>query len=564
MNDDRLIAYFSMEIALELGMPTYCGGLGFLAGDMLRAAADGKLPVAGVSLLQRKGYFRQRLDDEGNQTEEPYDWKVEDFAKELAARTSVVIDNRTVHVRCWQYDIKGSKGGIVPVFLLDTNLPENSEWDRRITDHLYGGDDWYRLCQEIVLGIGGVRMLRELGCRHLARYHMNEGHASLLALELLDEQAREAGRVAFNHDDVEAVRRKCVFTTHTAVPAGHDKFPLEMVATALGRNDISEMQEIFCCGRQLNMTYLALNLSHYINGVAKKHSEISQRVFAGYKIDDITNGVHVPTWTSPSFQRLFDHYISGWREDNFNLRHALSLPVAEVWEAHAQAKTALLERVNRETKAGMDANVLTFGFARRIADYKRAELIFQDLERLKAISRQAGGFQLVIAGKAHPGDATGKEMIRRIFQAIHSLKGRIKIAYLTNYDWELARLMIPGVDVWLNTPLPPMEASGTSGMKAAVNGVPSLSIPDGWWIEGCIEGTTGWSIGGSVRDQDPSQAASMDAASLYEKMERVVIPMFYNERGRFIDVMRHCIALNGAFFSSQRMLLQYVLNAYFE
>ena len=564
MNGDRQIAYFSMEIALELEMPTYCGGLGLLAGDMLRAAADRQLPIAGVTLLYKKGYFRQRLDPVGSQTEEPCEWNIARFVTALTARVAVKIDGRTVVIRAWQYDVKGVKGGIVPVYLLDTDLPENSDWDRRIADHLYGGDNWYRLCQEIVLGIGGIRILRALGHRRITRYHMNEGHASLLALELLDEHALDAGRKRFNHDDVETVRRECVFTTHTPVPAGHDKFPLDMVAAALGRSEVSEMREIFCCDGELNMTYLALNLSHYINGVAKKHSEISQRLFAGYKIHDITNGVHVPTWTSPPFQRLFDRYIPGWKEDNFNLRHALSLPGEEVWDAHAEAKALLLERVNRERNAGMEANILTFGFARRIADYKRADLLFHDLDRLASIAGQASAFQVVIAGKAHPGDEIGRETIRRIFRAIETLRGRVRIAYLADYDWELGRLMTAGADVWLNTPLPPREASGTSGMKAAVNGVPSLSVLDGWWIEGCIEGTTGWAIGDARQTDDPSRRTSFDAASLYGKMEHLVIPLFYRERERFIDIMRHSIALNGAYFTTQRMLLQYVLSAYFE
>jgi glycogen phosphorylase len=563
MNGDRQIAYFSMEIALELGMPTYCGGLGMLAGDMLRAAADGQVPMVGISLLHRRGYFHQHLDASGNQTELSCEWTVEDFVRELQPRIHVSIDGRTVWVRAWQYEVKGIKGGVVPIILLDTDLAGNSEWDRRITDHLYGGNEWYRLCQEIVLGIGGVRMLRALGYGGITRYHMNEGHASLLAMELLDEHAAAAGRLRFDHDDVDAVRRECVFTTHTPVPAGHDKFPLHMVESACGRSEMSEMREVFCCQGELNMTYLALNLSHYVNGVAKKHSEISQRMFAGYKIHDITNGVHAATWASPSMQRVFDRHIPGWREDNFNLRHALSLPATDVWEAHAEAKALLLNRANHETGAGMEANVLTFGFARRIADYKRADLLFHNIERLMAIARQAGPFQVVISGKAHPGDPVGRETIRAIFRAIEALKGNVRMAYLADYDWELGRLMTAGVDVWLNTPLPPMEASGTSGMKAAINGVPSLSILDGWWIEGCIEGETGWSIGSSSSGQDAAQRTLADAESLYDKMEYIVLPLYYRERERFIDVMRHCIALNASFFNTQRMLLQYVLNAYF-
>lgn len=320
MSTERLIAYFSMEIALDPAMPTYSGGLGILAGDTLRAAADRALPTAAVTLLYRKGYFRQKLDVSGWQTEEPEEWNVEAYLKELPARVSVSIEGRTVEVRAWQFDIQGVAGDIVPVYLLDTDLPANSEWDRRLTDHLYGGDQWYRLCQEIVLGVGGVRMLRALGHTDLQRYHMNEGHAALLALELLDEQAQRAGRREFNHDDIVAVHKLCVFTTHTPVPAGLDRFPLDMVGRALGRADFSIHRDVFCNDGELNMTYLALSLSHYVNGVAKRHGEVSRHMFADYKIDAITNGVHAATWTAEAFHVLFDRHIPGWREDNFMLR----------------------------------------------------------------------------------------------------------------------------------------------------------------------------------------------------------------------------------------------------
>ncbi|RYD24335.1 MAG: alpha-glucan family phosphorylase [Verrucomicrobiaceae bacterium] len=564
MDSDLAIAYFSMEISLEPAMPTYCGGLGFLAGDLLRSAADSGVQLAGVSLVHRKGYFRQQLGSDGSQTEESCNWVVENHLTELPVRVAVRIENREVMVRAWLYQVIGTKGKKVPVYLLDTDLPENSAWDRRLTDHLYGGDPWYRLCQEIVLGIGGVRVLRALGHDDLNRYHMNEGHAGLLAMELLDEAARKGGREQILHEDVEVVRQKCVFTTHTPVPAGHDKFPVEMVTAALGRNELSEMHEIFCFEGELNMTYLALNLSHFVNGVAKSHAEVSQRLFAGYRIEDITNGVHVSTWAAPSFQRLFDGYLPGWREDNFVLRNSLGLPSDQVWSAHQEAKDALFDRVFHDTGVSMDLNVLTYGFARRIADYKRADLLFYDLDRLRSLADLEGGLQIVFAGKAHPGDSVGRETIRTIFRAIQQLQGKICIAYLPDYNWELGRLMTSGVDVWLNTPLPPREASGTSGMKAAVNGVPSLSVLDGWWIEGCIEGITGWAIGPVVCPEDRERSAAMDSDFLYEKMERVVNPIYYQDRAAFTNVMRHAIALNGAFFNSQRMLLQYVLNAYFD
>jgi starch phosphorylase len=323
------------------------------------------------------------------------------------------------------------------------------------------------------------------------------------------------------------------------------------------------LRDVFSFEGLFNMTYLALNLSHYVNGVAKKHGEVSRLMFTGYSIESITNGVHAATWVAKPFQELYDRHIPGWREDNFSLRYALSIPKREVWEAHALAKKELIQYVNRETGAGMDANVLTFGFARRATTYKRGELLFQDSERLKKISSESGRFQVIYAGKAHPQDFGGKEIIKRIFHTKESLRADIKIAYFENYDIELGKLITAGVDVWLNTPQPPLEASGTSGMKAALNGVPSLSVLDGWWIEGHIEGITGWTIGEADRGMDASRDWSKDALSLYDKLENVVIPLFYHDRDRFIDVIRSSIALNGSFFNTQRMMMEYVLRAYF-
>jgi starch phosphorylase len=299
----------------------------------------------------------------------------------------------------------GNLGCKVPVYFLDADLPENSDWDRTLTDFLYGGDQHYRLCQEVILGMGGVRMLRALGYKNLARFHTNEGHASLLALELLDEEAKKAGRNSITHDDVEAVKKKCVFTTHTPVPAGHDKFTLDLVHHVLGRREVYDMREVFCCEGVLNMTFLALNLSHYVNGVAKKHGEVSQSMFVRYAIDSITNGVHAFTWVAEPFQELFDRYIWGWEQDNFSLRYALNIPKQEIWQAHAQAKQRLLQHVNDKTGVGMDAEVLTIGFARRAATYKRGDLLFTDIGRLKNIVANAGPLQKdqswLKAGNAH-------------------------------------------------------------------------------------------------------------------------------------------------------------------
>ena len=588
MQTERSVGYFSMEIALEAGLPTYSGGLGVLAGDTIRSAADLKVPMVAVTLLHRKGYFYQRLDASGWQTEEPAEWVVQDYLQEMPPRVMVKIEGRPVQIRAWKYEVKGVGGFTVPVYLLDCDLPENTEWDRKLTHYLYGGDSWYRLCQETVLGIGGVRMLRALGYNKLTRFHMNEGHASLLTVELLYEQARKADRKQIEAADLDAVRQQCIFTTHTPVPAGHDQFPIEMVQRLMATPEIRlDLSNVLVAGfanhivrrgdgsamgntpiqgaDMLNMTYLALNLSRYVNGVAKKHAEVSRNMFAEYQVDAITNGVHAVTWASPAFQALFDKHISGWREDNFSLRYALGIPSSEVWQAHCTAKRELIQQVNHDTNAGLDADMLTLGFARRTATYKRADLLFRDLDRLRGIAAKAGPLQIIYAGKAHPRDEEGKHLIQRIFQARDALKNDIRVCYLPNYDMDLARRLLAGVDVWLNTPEPPMEASGTSGMKAALNGVPSLSVLDGWWIEGCIEGVTGWALGERC-DLTPNSGdrAACDAASLYDKLERVVVPLFYRDRERFLDVMRHAIALNGSFFNTQRMVLQYVLNAYFE
>jgi len=564
MNEKRNIAYFSMEIGLDPAIPTYSGGLGVLAGDTIRSAADLQVPMVAVTLLHRKGYFHQKLDAGGWQIEEPVEWVVEDFLKEMLPRASVTIEGRTVHLRAWRYETRGISGFNVPVYFLDTDLPENSEWDRTLTHYLYGGDQHYRLCQEVILGIGGVRMLRALGYDKIERFHMNEGHSSLLTLELLDEEAKKAGRKRIHHEDVEKVREKCVFTTHTPVPAGHDQFPLDLVNRVLEyREVILEMRDVFCCEGLLNMTYLALNLSRYINGVAKKHGEVSRLMFAGYTIDAITNGVHGVTWVAKFFQELYDRYIPGWRQDNFSFRYALGIPKDEIWSAHQEVKRHLIHQVNRETGGEMDVDVLTIGFARRATTYKRGDLLFTDIERLKSIASRAGSFQFIYAGKAHPQDQGGKELIKRIFQAKERLKPDVKIAYIENYDMKFGKMITSGVDLWLNTPQPPMEASGTSGMKAALNGVPSFSVLDGWWVEGHIEGVTGWSIGETRRDTEESNNWSKDASSIYDKLERIILPLFYRDRDRFVDVMRYCIALNGSFFNTQRMIQEYVLKAYF-
>ena len=541
-------------------MPTYAGGLGILAGDTVRGAADLGLPVVGLTLLHRKGYFVQHLDQAGYQTEKNAEWVIEDFLTEQPQRVSVTLDARTVQLRCWIREVAGCSGGRVPIYFLDADLDGNSAWDRTLTDHLYGGDATYRLCQEIILGIGGVRMLRALGHTQIERYHMNEGHSSLVAIELFQEHARAAGRTEIASEDVQAVRRRCVFTTHTPVAAGQDRFPMEMVQRVLGSHPIAALKDLCCFEGALNLTYLALRSSHYVNGVSMEHGELARHLYAGHRIDAITNGVHAATWVSPEFAAVFDRHIPSWRQDNFSLRYVLSVPNDEIWAAHTVAKRRLIEHVNHTTNAGLDVDVLTLGFARRATAYKRPDLLLHDLDRLKDLVSKAGLLQIVYGGKAHPADGAGKALIERIFEIKRALK-EIRIAYLENYDMALGRMMTAGADVWVNTPEPPLEASGTSGMKAALNGVPSLSVLDGWWIEGHIEGVTGWAIGDHGHGQGP-RSRSADAASLYDKLEQAIMPVFYRDWPRFLDIMRHAIALNGSFFTTERMLQEYMIKAY--
>jgi starch phosphorylase len=416
----------------------------------------------------------------------------------------------------------------------------------------------------MILGIGGIRMLRALGYKNISPFYLNEGHAALLTLELLDEAARKAGRELLVQEDVESVRNQCVFTTHTPVPAGHDRFSLELARKVLGdRDDFFGLEGVLYEGNILNMTYLALKLSRYINGVAQKHGEVSRLMFSGYTIDAITNGVHAATWVSGPFRELFDRYIPFWRQDNFSLRYALSLPKEEIWKAHMQSKKRLMGFVNRETGVTMDENILTIGFARRATTYKRGDLLFQDMERIKRISNQVGKIQIIYGGKAHPRDNEGKKLIKRIFWARQELQHDIRVAYLENYNMTLGAMITSGVDIWLNTPEPPMEASGTSGMKAALNGVPNLSVLDGWWIEGHIEGLTGWSIGEPTLGKGENRDHTLDASSLYDKLEHAIVPLFYQDRERFMDMMAYSIAINGSFFNTHRMMQEYVLNAYF-
>lgn len=548
---EQKVAYFSMEIGLKDDIHTYSGGLGVLAGDTVRSSADLKISLVAVTLVSKKGYFKQEITEDGNQIERSDEWDPSKFMKLLPAEVKVKIQNRDVRVKAWLYEVKSITGGVTPVLFLDTDLEGNAQEDREITFFLYGGDEKYRLKQEMVLGIGGVRMLDALNIK-IRRYHMNEGHSSLLALELLRRHNMDASRV----------RNMCIFTTHTPVEAGHDKFPYEIVEEVMGQFIPMETLKKLGGHDRLNMTRLALNLSDYVNGVAKRHRDSSREMFPGYAIHAITNGIHSYTWTCESFRKLYDTYLLGWANEPELLVRVDAIPNEEVWQAHRRAKIGLINYVNKTTNVDMDYGILTIGFARRATGYKRANLIFSDLEKLRKVNRK-GKIQIIFAGKAHPKDGTGKETIREVFNCIKKLRDEIKIVYLENYDMGLAAKLISGVDLWLNTPQSPLEASGTSGMKAAHNGVINFSVLDGWWVEGCFEGITGWAIGphpNEVVTNEERKAREID--DLYNKLEYVIVPLFYQRRDRWIEMMKNSIGKLAHYFNSHRMMLRYVIEAY--
>ena len=541
------IAYFSMEIGIESNIPTYSGGLGVLAGDVIRSSADLLIPMVAVTLINRKGYVRQRLTPEGDQIDLPDEWDPKEHMRELPGRVTVRIGDANVAIRAWLYDHWSPVGGLVPVFFLDTDLPENAPEDREITDHLYAGDQEHRLKRAIVLGIGGARMLAALDIR-VGKYHINESHSSLLTLELL----RRPGM------DEEKVQTQCIFTTHTPVAVAFETFPRDMVLHLLASEIPPELLDKYISDDGLALATLAFRLSKYINGVTTAHMNFSRRLFPAFHIRAVTNGVHPHTWTSVPFRGLYDRYIAGWAQEPELLVRVDAIPHEDIRHAHRQAKQALVDYVREKNGVDLDPHALTIGFARRAAAYKRATLLFSDLEKLREAGRR-GAIQLVFAGKAHPADAVGKQEIRAVHDALRDLEGEVTGVYLENYTMDVAALMTAGVDVWLNTPLPPYEASGTSGMKAALNGVINFSVLDGWWIEG----TTGWAIGpGPDAPVSEAERRARELQDLYAKLEYLIIPTYYHRKEEWATIMRSSIAKIAYYFNTHRMMRRYATEAY--
>ena len=534
------IAYFSAEIGISAGLPTYSGGLGVLAGDHIKAAADAEIPLCAVTLLYKEGYFKQRIDEDGNQSEIYPRFDPDPAMKKMPVEFILPLQGHNVRIQAWQYTYIGLTGHTIPIFLLDTDVEGNRQEDRTITLRLYSGDKNHRILQEAIMGFGGIRLLETLGITDIDTYHMNEGHCSFLTLELLRKfQGREA-----------EVRKRCVFTTHTPVPAGHDHFAMERCKNLLDGLIPDDLRlPSLVQNSRLHMTELGLYFSRLANGVSELHGNVARKQFAEFKIGHITNGVYHNYWVGKPFRELYDQVFPGWRLNPKLLLRIDEVPDKDLLNAHRSQKIFLLGYANSQLQKALSLDVLTIGFARRAAAYKRARLIFRDLDRLVEIGQ--GKIQIIFAGKAHPKDDQGKDILKDIVVQANKLFGRVKIVFLENYNMWLGRLITSGVDVWLNTPLRPHEASGTSGMKATLNGIPNLSILDGWWAEACRDGVNGWAIGGNYNSDDEK-----DADYLYSVLEQRVIPTYYENKSEWMKLIREAIK-TGVQFTAQRMIQEY-------
>ena len=558
------VAYFSMEIMLESDIPSYAGGLGILAGDVLRSCADLSIPAVGVSLVYSGYTFSQHIEADGTQKFFENDWQRMDQLTRLPQRITITISGTKAIVGCWRYDIVGLSGFNVPIFLLDTNLPENPQWIRNITKNLYAPTPEVRISQEMVLGLGGVRMLEEIGVKNIPTYHLNEGHCSFVPLGLMHE---------FNMSSAQ-VKKHCVFITHTPVAEGHDIFTYDLAKKYLGEylpDDINK----YSTSNKLHMTELGLNLSHVKLAVSQKHRQVCQQLFPQHEFISITNGVDHRSWTWHLFQDLYDKYIPGWLEDP-SLLKTVPEKISDdaLWATHIESKRELITYVNHHLSQDalshghepspddlFETDTLLISLARRPVAYKRPLLLYSNLEHLVKIA--TGKIQIIQCGKASPTDTASQEFVKQIIKISQSLKKIIRIVYLENYSPKIARLLVAGSDLWLNTPRRPMEACGTSGMKAALNGVLNFSVLDGWWLEGFDQNPlAGFSIGPKIESftnldsQVKSESDLEDANDLYLKLENTILPLYYNHRSQWISRMKQGITL-GAHFNSHRLVKEY-------
>ena len=540
-----VVGYFTAEIGLWSELHTYSGGLGVLAGDHVKSAADAEVPLVGVTLVYRKGYGRQHLDKDGIQTETYRNLDPAQHMQDTGMEISLPLDGGELWAKVWRADITGVSGHVVPVYFLDTFHPKNSPKHLELGLTLYGGDDWVRIRQEYLLGVGGLRLLDKLGLE-VDGLHLNEGHCTFALLEMLGKGWSR-----------EQLAKRVLFTTHTPVPAGHDRFEWEAVEEVLGDLLPADAKQLVIDagdpeeGRRISMSHLAVALSGPVNAVSNLNAWVASSMFADHHIAPITNGVHHITWTSPMMADLFDKQLPGWKEDPTKLAHAGKIPTEDLAGARDVARKVLRELVQTSTGVKLDKKRLTIGFARRFATYKRANLVFSDLERLREIG--AGKIQFVFSGKAHPRDEGGKALIKSIFDSAKDLENEIPVAFLEDYSMATGLAMTGGVDIWLNNPIRPMEASGTSGMKAAMNGVPNCSILDGWWPEGCEHGVNGWAIGEADDERDDVR----DAKNVLDVIENEVLPAWDEGDEKWCEIMRASIATS-ARFTGARMISDYL------
>ncbi len=537
---DIKVAYFSAEVGLNEEIKTYSGGLGILAGDTIKAMADLEVPLCAVTLLYKNGYFKQEIKEDW-QIELNDTWDYENILKDTGKECQVNIKNENIIVKIWKYEYTGVTGHIVPIYFLDTNHKDNPQWAKDLTDHLYVGD---RMAQELVLGIGGYRALNSLEHNSIQKFHMNEGHSSFLTLEMYKDLGKKEG---FEDSHV---KERCIFTTHTPIPAGHDKFDYESFYKYIeGEKDLAPWHMKQLAGEdRLNMTKLALSLSNYANAVSRRHAEVTREMFPQNEIDYVTNGIHASTWASPKMSSVFDRYIPGWREDSTKLKSIFKVPNSEIYKAHQESKEDLINFVNEHNIVGckLDPKILTIGFARRFIQYKDAELIFSNLDNLKRLGHRV---QFIFAGKAHKNDNQGKEIMKRIIDKAKELKDFISIAFVENYNISIAKKLVSGSDMWLNTPIPPNEASGTSGMKGAINGCLHFSRLDGWSIESYEMNGGGFPIS--------------DYSDFITSLEYKIIPMFYaDNRTSWLEEMKLSIGNSGSYFNTHRMVKEYLEKGY--
>ncbi|MGD0477961.1 MAG: alpha-glucan family phosphorylase [Nitrososphaerales archaeon] len=545
------IAVFVMEVGIDDQIPTYSGGLGVLAGDLAFSFSDFGLPATFITLLSRNGYASQRLDRERGQLDAPHPW---DYARILSptdARANVEVGGTVQRVGVWEYKIRGKAE--TSVLFLDTDFPENDKKVRDATERLYEGEIWQRMLQDIILGIGGYRILKALG-RNVDVYHLNESHAAFATIELL----RDAG-------SPEAARRRCAFTTHTPIAAGNDVFPLAMVEEALSKYPWVDWTKESVDG-SINLSRLAAKYSGVTNAVSLKHKYVAGSVLGFDNISYVTNGVYHKRWVHDELKRVYDRHLPGWQDSPSLLVRALGIPSVELAEARKAVKRTLVTMVNERTGLHFDEGALTISVAKRITSYKRNNMILSDPERLERIAGEKGGIQVIIAGKAHPRDDVAKSMLAdAIHEADQLNRGsqKVKIAILENYGIEMAKLLVAGSDVWLNNPRRPLEACGTSGIKAAINGVLNFSVYDGWWLEGGIEGVNGWGIGRRLEWNDLSASIDgEDAGDMFRKLTDEIVPTYYNDRARWWNMSRMSIATVGPLFNSYRMVGDYVTKVY--